>query len=200
MSIIGVILAGGLARRMDGRDKAFITLDSTPLLDRAITRLSPQVDAIAINSNSDPALFAPYPHPLIPDEDDSRAGPLAGVLAGLTHAAGQGATHIVTAAVDTPFFPADLVTRLRDAATDENVPLACAMTGGRTHPVFGFWPVSLRDDLAAAMADGMRKVDRWTAKHGCATVPFSADPFDPFFNVNTPEDLARAVTLASGGA
>lgn len=200
MSITGVILAGGLARRMGGQDKAFITLDGKPLLDHAIARLAPQVDAIAINSNSDAALFTAYPHPLIPDADDSRAGPLAGVLAGLTHAAGQGATHIVTAAVDTPFFPPDLVARLRAAAQGENVPLACAMTGGRTHPVFGLWPVSLRDDLAAAMADGMRKVDRWTAKHGCAAVPFSADPFDPFFNVNTPEDLARAMILAQEDA
>ncbi len=192
MKIIGVILAGGLARRMDGRDKAFLTLGGAPLLDHAIARLGPQVDALAINSNSDAKLFDAYDIPLVPDLDDSRAGPLAGVLAGLTHAEGQGATHIVTAAVDTPFFPHTLVQRLRSAAMTDDVPLACAATGGRTHPVFGFWPVALRADLAASLAAGERKVDRWTARHGYAVATFDPDPFDPFFNVNTPDDLAEA--------
>jgi len=101
----------------------------------------------------------------------------------------------VTIAVDTPFFPADLVPRLREAADGQGVPLACAKTGDRTHPVFGLWPVSLAEDLRAAMGDGMRKVDRWTGKHGCAETVFDAEPFDPFFNVNTPEDLVEAERL-----
>jgi molybdopterin-guanine dinucleotide biosynthesis protein A len=201
MKVLGVILAGGLARRMGGSaeapgDKAMIVLGGQTLLQRAVSRLEPQVDDLVVNANGDPARFLGMGRrPVIADADDSRAGPLAGVLAGLDHAAGQGASHIVTAAVDTPFFPLDLVARLREAATAEGVPLACAKTGERTHPVFGLWPVDLADDLRAAMADGLRKVDRWTAPHGCAEAVFAADPVDPFFNINTPVDLAEAERL-----
>ncbi len=197
MNMIGVILAGGLARRMGGQDKAFLMLQGAPLLDRAIVRLGRQVDTLAINSNSDAALFERFALPLIPDLDDTRAGPLAGVLAGLSHAESAGASHIVTVAVDTPFFPDDLISRLCAAAKGQGVPLACAATGERTHPVFGLWPVALRDNLAAALDNGERKVDRWTAQHGCAIATFEPDPFDPFFNVNTPDDLAEAERLAS---
>ena len=196
MSVLGVILAGGLARRMGGQDKAFLPLGGAPLLDRAIARLQPQVDALAINSNAHAALFERYAPALVPDLDDSRAGPLAGVLAGLTYAEDAGATHIVTVAVDTPFFPHELVARLHVAAQDAGVPLACAATGERTHPVFGLWPVALRGDLAATLAEGERKVDRWTGRHGCAVARWAAEPFDPFFNVNTPEDLTEAERLA----
>lgn len=197
MSTLGIILAGGMARRMGGRDKAFLPLKGRPLLDRAIARLGAQVDAVAINSNADPALFEGYTPALVPDLDDSRAGPLAGVLAGMTHAESVGASHIVTVAVDTPFFPLDLVVRLRDATRTEEKPLACVASNNRPHPVFGYWPVSLRADLAEALAGGERKVDRWTARHGCAVVAWYAHPYDPFFNVNTPEDLAEAERLAS---
>ncbi len=196
MSVLGVILAGGLARRMGGQDKAFLSLDGQPLLNRALARLAPQADTLAINSNGDPALFAGYDAPLVPDLDDSRAGPLAGVLAGLGFAESIGASHVVTVAVDTPFFPFDLVTQLRAVAEAEATPLACAATGERTHPVFGLWPVSLYTDLADALASGERKVDRWTARHGCAIARWTADPFDPFFNVNTPEELTKAESLA----
>ena len=196
MRIVGVILAGGLARRMGGGDKALIELGGETLLQRTIERLSPQVDSLVINANDDPARFARVSNlPVIPDPDDSRSGPLAGVLAGLDHAVASGATHVVTVAVDTPFFPLDLAARLRHAAEGQGVPLACAKTGDRTHPVFGLWPVALADDLRAAMSDGMRKVDRWTGKHGCANATFDAAPFDPFFNVNTPEDLTEAEGL-----
>lgn len=196
MKIVGVILAGGLARRMGGGDKALIELGGETLLQRAVERLSPQVDSLVINANDDPARFAGVSNlPVIPDPDDSRSGPLAGVLAGLDHAAASGATHIVTVAVDTPFFPPGLVARLREAAEGQGVPLACAKTGDRTHPVFGLWPVALAVDLREAMADGMRKVDRWTNKHGCAEAVFDVAPFDPFFNVNTPEDLTEAERL-----
>ena len=199
MKVIGVILAGGLARRMGGDadapgDKALIELGGETLLSRAITRLNPQVDTLVLNANGDPARFG-SDVPVIKDLDDSRSGPLAGVLAGLDYAARNNASHIVTVAVDTPFFPTDLVARLREVAQDQSVPLACAKTGDRTHPVFGLWPVSLADDLRAAMGDGMRKVDRWTGKHGCAEAVFDAAPFDPFFNVNTPEDLTEAERL-----
>ncbi len=197
MSILGVILAGGLARRMGGQDKAFLMLNGEAMLDRALARLAPQVDTLAINSNAEAIRFAGYDVPLVPDLDDSRAGPLAGVLAGLSFADGTGASHIVTVAVDTPFFPSDLVARLWAAAEAETVPLACAATGDRTHPVFGLWPVSLRTDLADALASGERKVDRWTARRGCAVARWDADPVDPFFNVNTPEDMTLAERLAT---
>jgi len=201
MKTLGVILAGGLARRMGGAadapgDKALISLGGRTLLERTIERLSAQVDASVINANGDRSRFD-TDLMVIPDLDDNRSGPLAGVLAGLTYAAREEATHVVTVAVDTPFFPTDLVTRLVEKSERDGVPLACAKTGDRTHPVFGLWPVSLAEDLRAAMDDGMRKVDRWTGKHGCAEAVFSADPFDPFFNVNTPEDLIEAERLLS---
>ncbi len=196
MTVFGVILAGGLARRMGGAtetpgDKALIRLDDKTLLDHAVARVSPQVDAVVINANGDAERFGAA-LPVIPDPDDSRSGPLAGVLAGLDYAADAGASHIVTIAVDTPFFPENLCSRLFEAAQSDGMPLACAQTGERTHPVFGLWPVILADDLRAAMADGMRKVDCWTARHGCAAAVFGTVPFDPFFNINTPEDLAVA--------
>ncbi len=197
MTVLGIILAGGLARRMGGQDKAFLSLDGAPLLDRALVRLGPQVEALAINSNAQAARFAGYAPALVPDLDDSRAGPLAGVLAGLTHAEAVGASHVVTVAVDTPFFPLDLVQCLRAAAQEQSMPLACAATGERTHPVFGLWPVALRADLAQTLASGERKVDRWTGRHGCAVARWGAEPFDPFFNVNTPEELAEAERLVS---
>lgn len=196
MSTLGVILAGGLARRMGGQDKALIELDGRPLLSKVRDRLAPQVDAMALNANGDGARFRTDLE-VIPDLDESRAGPLAGVLAGLMAAREAGHTHIVTCAVDTPFFPRTLVADLRRVASNEGHPLACAATGERTHPVFGLWPVDLADDLAEAMAAGMRKVDIWTGKHGCAVARYSADPIDPFFNVNTPEDLAQAEEIAA---
>jgi molybdopterin-guanine dinucleotide biosynthesis protein A len=123
------------------------------------------------------------------------AGPLAGVLAGLDWAAAHapGASHVVSAATDTPFFPADLVARLHAAADGAQVPLACAASGGRAHPVFGLWPLDLRADLARAVAEeGVRKVDQWTARHGIALAEFDDAAGDPFFNINTPQDLALA--------
>lgn len=199
MKTYGIILAGGLARRMGGAaespgDKALIMLGGQTLLDRAVGRLAPQIDAIVINANGDSGRLGTK-LPVISDLDESRSGPLAGVLAGLNYAKRRGASHIVTVAVDTPFFPNNLVSRLEESADIQGVPLACAKTGDRTHPVFGFWPVTLFDDLRAAMDDGMRKVDRWTGKHGCAEAVFESEPFDPFFNINTPEDLIEAERL-----
>lgn len=200
MRILGVILAGGLARRMGGQDKALIALQERALLAHVTERFAPQVDALAINANGDAARFASVSAlPVFPDLDDSRSGPLSGVLAGLRRAQEEDVEAIVTVAVDTPFFPTDLVARLRAAAMAKGVPLACAATGPRTHPVFGLWPVALADDLAAAMAEGTRKVDIWTGKHGCSVAEYAADPFDPFFNVNTPEDLAEAEAILARG-
>lgn len=196
---IGVILAGGLARRMGGGDKSLNTLGDSAILDRVIARLSPQVDRILINANGDPDRFASYGRPVIADPLPDYPGPLAGVLAGLDAAAAMGASHIITVAADTPFFPRDLAARLTAAAKAQGAPIALAATpdGDRTvrHPTFGLWPVALREDLRASLEDGVRKVVLWTDRHGAATALFPAEPFDPFFNINTPEDLARAETL-----
>lgn len=193
----GVILAGGQSRRMGGGDKGLLTLKGQTLLARVTARLEPQVAELALNANGDPARFD-TDLPIVADSIDGFAGPLAGVLAGLDWAAARGHSHIVTAAADTPFFPCDLVPRLQLAA--EAQPIALAATpdperGLSRHPTFGLWPTALRDDLRAALNDGLRKVVQWTDRHGTAMAEFAADPFDPFFNVNTPEDMIRAEEL-----
>jgi molybdopterin-guanine dinucleotide biosynthesis protein A len=200
---VGVLLAGGLARRMGGGDKALLRLGGEPILAHAIARLGPQVETMVINANGDPDRFAQFPLPVVADTVEGFAGPLAGVLAGFdwTLAHAPRAQWIVTVASDTPFFPADLVARLEQAVADAGADLACAASGGRHHPVFGLWPVRLRDDLAAAMTqEDIRKVDEWTARYRLAVAEFSDRPFDPFFNANRPEDLARAETLLAQGA
>lgn len=186
---LGVILAGGQATRMGGGDKSLRQLGGEPILKRVIDRLAPQVSGIVLNANGDPARFSEWGLPVIPDSVDGFAGPLAGVLAGLDWAADK-ADAIVTVAADTPFFPHDLATRLSSAG-----PLALAATDdGHRHPTFGLWPVALRHDLRQALADGTRKIVAWTDRHNAASVVFPSDP-DPFFNINTPEDLARAETM-----
>lgn len=197
---LGVILAGGLATRMGGGDKGLCEVGGRPLLAHVIERLAPQVDAVALNANGDPARFAALGLEVLPDSIGDYPGPLAGVLAGLDWAAGQGAESIVTVAADTPFFPRDLVARLEAAAEGMDHPLALAATpdperGRVRHPTFGLWPVALRDDLRAALAEGVRKVVIWTERHGGCEALFK-DPGEPFFNVNTPEDLRRAEALA----
>jgi molybdopterin-guanine dinucleotide biosynthesis protein A len=192
--IAGVILAGGRATRMGGGDKALLPLAGRPILARVIDRLAPQVDALALNANGDPARFAAFALPVLPDPLPGHPGPLAGVLAGLDWAAARGAEALLTAAADTPFFPADLAARLQAAG-----PFAMAATPGdpapERHPTFALWPVALRHDLRAALEAGLRKVVAFTDPHGCATVLFP--DADAFFNVNTPEDLARAEALAA---
>ncbi|MCV6591485.1 MAG: molybdenum cofactor guanylyltransferase MobA [Silicimonas sp.] len=189
---VGVILAGGQARRMGGGDKGLLRLGSSTILGHVVARLEDQVARLALNANGDGARFADLGLPVLPDSIDGFAGPLAGVLAGLDWAAGEGADHVVTAAADTPFFPPDLVPRLLLAAEVEGKPIALARTEDGRHPTFGLWPVALREDLRAALQDGTRKVVAWTDRHGTAMADFPTGRFDPFFNVNTPEDLALA--------
>jgi molybdopterin-guanine dinucleotide biosynthesis protein A len=202
---LGVILAGGQATRMGGGDKGLLPLGEDTLLDHVIDRLSPQVDAIALNANGDPARFDAFGLPVVPDSIDGFPGPLAGVLAGLDWAAGKGAETIVTVAADTPFFPTDLVAHLQDVADGMDHPLVLAATprgqektksmsksGLIRHPTFGLWPVALRDDLRAALEEGISKVVIWTERHGGREAVFPTDAGDPFFNVNTPEDLEAA--------
>lgn len=198
--ILGVILAGGQSTRMGGGDKCLLPLGGRPILAHVIDRLRPQVDGLALSANGDPARFEAFGLTVLADSVAGYPGPLAGVLAGMDWAAGRGATAIVTAAADTPFFPDDLVRALRAAAVAGNTWLAMAMTpgeGGRLdrHPTFGLWPVDLRDDLRRALEDGLRKVVAWTEPHGCARAVFHDRIPDPFFNVNTPDDLAAAAAM-----
>lgn len=199
--VAGVILAGGLARRMGGGDKALLEVAGQPLLAHVIERLAPQVDELVLNANGDPARFARFGLPVVPDTVEGFAGPLAGVLAGMRWAAGRGHEHVVSAAGDTPFFPADLVRRLWAAKGEQ--PIAMAATddperGLSEHPTFALWPVGLADDLEKALTEGhMRKVIVWTSRHGCARAVFDGAEF-PFFNVNTPDDLAEAARIAAG--
>jgi molybdopterin-guanine dinucleotide biosynthesis protein A len=200
----GVILAGGLSRRMGGGDKSLAPLGGRPILAHVIDRLRPQVDALALNANGDPARFADFELEVLPDSVPGFAGPLAGVLAGLDWAAGRGIDAVVTAAADTPFFPRDLVSGLAAARAAAGTPLAVAMTedverGHSPHPTFGLWPVALREDLRAALGAGTRKVVDWTARHGVAGATFRGAR-EPFFNVNTPEDLRRAEAMVAAAA
>ncbi|PLS23111.1 molybdenum cofactor guanylyltransferase MobA [Neptunicoccus cionae] len=193
---VGVILAGGQATRMGGGDKGLITLNGVSLLGRVRVRLQRQLNTVILNANGDPDRFEGLGLPVQADSVTGYAGPLAGVLAGMDWAAGQGASHIVTVAADTPFFPRDLVARLQQAGSD----LAMAVTpdperGMARHPTFGLWWVDAREDLRSALQGGVRKVVQWTEPRGCAPVEFAATPYDPFFNVNTPEDLKKAEAM-----
>lgn len=190
---LGVILAGGQATRMGGGDKGLLPLGDGTILSHVIARLEPQVAALALNANGDASRFAALGLAVVSDSVSGFAGPLSGVLAGLDWAADKGASHIVTAAADTPFFPCDLVPHLMLAAETAGTDLALAGTADGRHPTFGLWPVAYRDDLRKALHDGLRKVVQWTDKHGAATALFPDDA--AFFNVNTPDDLAKAQAM-----
>ncbi|MEM1363875.1 MAG: molybdenum cofactor guanylyltransferase MobA [Pseudomonadota bacterium] len=195
---LGVILAGGLATRMGGGDKGLLPLGQTTILSHVMERLEPQVAGMALNANGDPARFSELGLPVLTDSLSGFLGPLAGVLAGLEWAEGEDADSIVTVAADTPFFPCDLVPRLHLASEGMTNPLVLARTPDGRQPTFGLWPVALRDDLRAALKDGLRKVVLWTDRHDGRTAMFD-DPGEPFFNVNTPEDLAHASAILEAG-
>ncbi len=200
MTIAGIVLAGGLSRRMGGGDKCLQALAGRPVLAHIIERAQGQVTALALNANGDAARFAAFGLPVVADSVPGFAGPLAGVLAGLDWAAASvpDCAHVASFAGDAPFLPRDLVARLWAAIADGRHDLACAASAGRAHPVFGLWPVALRDELRRAMVEeGMRKVDVWTARYALVAVDFAAAPVDPFFNANRPEDLAEAERLAA---
>ncbi|TCM83475.1 molybdenum cofactor guanylyltransferase MobA [Rhodovulum steppense] len=189
MRVVGVILAGGRGRRMGGVDKALIRLGGTTLLARVAARLGPQVAALALSANGLAEDYAEARLPVLADPPPGNLGPLAGVLAGLDWAAEEGAEAVATAAVDTPFLPADLVARLVAAAGGG---LAVAASCGRMHPTAALWPVGLREELRAALARGERRLGGFAHAKGAVTAGFEAEGIDPFFNINTPDDLALA--------
>lgn len=198
MKVVGLLLAGGQSRRMGGGDKTLRLLGGVSLLDRVIARLRPQVEALVLNANGDPARFARFGLPVVADGVPDFAGPLAGVLCGLDWAAANcpDCPYVASVATDAPFLPSDLVARLMEEREAAGADLACAASGGRSHPVFGLWPTALRENLRrAVVAEAIRKVDVWTARHRLVTVSFPDRPVDPFFNANRPEDLDAAARL-----
>jgi molybdenum cofactor guanylyltransferase len=198
--IPGVLLAGGLARRMGGGDKPMRSIAGRSILDRVIARLAPQCDGLIINANGDPARFASFGLPVIADDVADFPGPLAGILAALDWAAANrpDVSLVLSAAADCPFLPRDLVSRLHAALVAENAQLAVAASDGQSHPVIGLWSVSLRDELRHSLVvENIRKIDRWTARYRLATVTWPTTPLDPFFNTNTVEDIAEADRLAA---
>ena len=199
-NVVGVLLAGGRAKRMGGGDKGLRALCGRPIMDYIVERARPQVAALLINANGDPERFLGYGLPVVPDVIEDFAGPLAGVLTGMEWAAANEpqCPWVATFACDAPFAPLDLVARFLAAVEEEGADMACAASRGRAHPVFGLWPVALAAELRQAMSEqDMRKIDRWTARYNLIEVDFAADPFDPFFNINAPENLAEAERLLS---
>jgi molybdenum cofactor guanylyltransferase len=205
--LAGVILAGGLSRRMfadtgASGDKGLLPLGATTMLGEVIKRLRPQVGAIVLNANGDPARFAGFGLPVVADTIGGFVGPLAGVLAGLRWAAthAPSASHVISVSADAPFLPADVAAKLYAASIAAPRAIPIARSNSELQPVIGCWPVALADDLEAALRDGVRKVLRWTDRHGTIPVDFSmleigGETVDPFFNANTPEELATARRL-----
>jgi molybdopterin-guanine dinucleotide biosynthesis protein A len=199
-NVPGVLLAGGLARRMGGGDKPMRTIAGKTILERVIARLSPQCDGLVLNANGEPSRFAAFGLPVIADTVADFPGPLAGILAALDWMAEHRpeVKFVLSAAADCPFLPRDLVARLDEARAARNAELAVAASDGQTHPVIGLWSVRLRNELRHALVkEDVRKIDRWTARYPLATVTWPTMPLDPFFNANTIEDIAEAERLAA---
>lgn len=194
---IGVLLAGGLSRRMGGGVKAFKLLGGRPILEHAMERFKPQCAQLMLNVNIQDERFVSYGLPIIPDTLPDHAGPLAGILAALEWVAVHqpDCDTVASVATDSPFLPEDLVLRLEEARSATSTPLACAQSGQQRHPPFGLWPVSIRHVLREALVlDHLRKMDDFLTRHGCAYAIWNTQPFDPFFNVNHPDDLIEAET------
>ena len=196
----GLLLAGGLARRMGGGDKPMRQIGGSTILQRVIARLKPQCDGLILNANGDPARFASFSLPVVPDSVTGFPGPLAGILAGLEWMASNrpDIAWVLSAAADCPFLPRDLLARLHGERVEQNAQLAVAASGGQSHPVIGLWSVALREELRHALVvEDVRKIDRFTARYRVATVTWPHQPLDPFFNANTTDDLAEAERLAA---
>lgn len=198
----GLVLAGGIARRMGGGDKSLRLLAGRPILAHVLARLAGQCDGLLLSANGDPSRFAAFSLPVVADDVPGFAGPLAGVLAGLDWLAAHRSdiAWMLAVPADTPFLPPDLVARLHAGRAAAGTPMACAASGGRMHPVVGLWPVSLRGELRRAVVEaGERRVGRWMEERGLARVDWPAEPLDPFLNLNTPEELAAAEEVVASG-
>ncbi len=197
--IAAVVLDGGRGSRMGGADKGLLQINGRPLLGHVINRLAPQCGLMAISANGDPARFAAFGLPVLPDALPGHPGPLAGVLAGLDWAAKNGNSAIVTVAADTPFFPANLVEALLTGAGPLGVAIAASMQKGvlQQHPTFALWPITLREALRQALLDGQFKVQRFADAFSPGVVPFPEAGGDPFFNINAPADLELAQRMAT---
>lgn len=189
-AITGLVLAGGLGRRMSadgaGVDKGLVELQGRPMVQHAIERLAPQVAAVLVNANRSPQTYARFGWPVLADAVGGFAGPLAGLSAGLDAAY---TPWVVTVPCDSPFLPTDLVSRLASALADSGAPIAMARAGGHVQPVFAMVSRALADDLHDFLQAGGRKIDLWTARHGAVEVDF--DDAAAFSNINTPQELSR---------
>lgn len=204
-NIPGVLLAGGSARRMGGCDKSLLPLDHKPILDHVIARAQPQIGQLLINTNSDSALFSRYGLPIIHDTTPGFAGPLAGIAAAMewlraqpTEPAEPAQLWLASFPADSPFFPEDLVQRLLQTALESKVEIACAASHNRLSPLFALWSTDLLDDLNAQLSKKERKVGAFLERHRYSVVHFDCESLDPFFNINTVEDLKAARHLIEG--
>lgn len=201
LPVAGVILAGGLATRMGGGDKTLKTIGNKAILDTVINRIKPQVSNLALNTNHDPELYSHYDLPILPDHFEEKFGPLAGIHAGMEWAYKEGYSLVVTIAGDTPFFPQNLVSRLQEEQMKCKKCIVLAATKDKVtgrilrHPTFGLWSVELRGDLKVNLEQGVRKIVLWTDQHDAKLVEFPIQKVDPFFNINTPDDLKDASKL-----
>lgn len=197
MTLPAMILAGGRATRMGGADKPLLMLGGRPILSIILARLAPQAGPVALNVNGDAARYGGFGLPIRADSLPDHPGPLAGILAALDWAAELGAPHVLTVAGDTPSFPDDLAPRLLAARGPTGLALAASgrPDDSRDHPTFGLWPVGLRDDLALTLGRGEGRVRSFAARHQPGIAVWDDRPFDPFTNINTPDDLARAEAL-----
>lgn len=196
--ILGVVLAGGQSRRMGDVDKTLMSFNGVPLTRHVLDRITPQVDSVIINTNADASSFEAFAVPILPDTIQGYAGPLAGILTALQYAEENQFSRVVSVAADTPFFPNDFVEKLLETGTYE---IVLAGSGGHRQPTFGLWSTAIKDDLERFLTDGdERKIMRFVQQHSWSTVEFetnSPKEPDPFFNINTPEDMKQAATYMS---
>ncbi len=196
MNVAGVILAGGQSRRMNGEEKSLLKVGEKPTISWVTESLASQVETLAINANGDPSRFKFLMLPVLPDVVEGFVGPLAGTLTAMRWATTlDGITHIMTAASDTPFIPSNLVEKLAATLTNEN-DIAMASSNGRIHPVFGLWPISLANELEHFLVkEDQRKIIVFAKRYNMNEVVFDTKGKDPFFNINTPQDLKAAQTM-----
>ncbi len=194
--VCGLILAGGRGRRMGGVDKALLPLAGRPLLSHVMGALAPQVDRLVLSANGDPQRFLAFGLDILPDPLPDQPGPLAGILAGLE--ALNGESWLVSAPADAPFLPHDLVSRLLARQAESGARAVLASSATRSHPVTALWRADLAPELRAYLLAGERRVGWFLAQIGAVSVPWETVTQDPFTNINTPEDLARAELLLGG--